>query len=110
MQKWEYCAIGRLQWGRGKDDEGDTTAIFPGPESKASLAFMTSQGIKVSHVIHSSDELGRTIASLGADGWELTGCGSVGTGSVGGGGTSVHMSIGGEVDFYHFLYFKRPKE
>ena len=110
MQKWEYCAVGPIDTGstRGDPTEGvmgmlfaPTTARFPGPAYQATLVFMKREGLTPPRAIDSPDDLARTVAALGDDGWELVGCGTRGN----------HTGFDKkDLRLEHFLYFKRPKE
>jgi len=78
MQKWEYCAIVNISTNNEK-----LSTYYPG------IWHFTDLGIQVSR-IHSpeADEVAKTIAQLGEQGWEM----------VGAGNTS---------NSFHTLYFKR---
>ena len=79
MQKWEYCAIVGISRNNEK-----LFPYYPG------IWHFTDLGIQASR-IHSpeADEVAKTIAQLGEQGWEMVGAGNVS-------------------DNYHTLYFKRP--
>jgi hypothetical protein len=82
MQKWEYCAVGPV-------------AFAPeGPAGyDAVLAAFSAARLKSTD----TDEIARTIARLGEEGWEMVGCGDIGP---------RPLSTG----IMHYLYFKRPKQ
>jgi hypothetical protein len=82
MQKWEYCAIAGVH---ASIPEADLYALFP------TLQIFSKEGTKYKEISKDDpDDLGKIIADLGEQGWEMVGCGSVGNGGT------------------HALYFKRP--
>jgi hypothetical protein len=78
MQKWEYCAIVGIRWGQNKKN---LWAYYP------NLWQFTTEGHKETKI--ADPELGKTIAQLGEQGWELTGVGLL-------------------KEEQNILYFKRP--
>jgi hypothetical protein len=80
MQKWEYCAVVGVRRFNHKLDPS-----FPG------VWHFTELGIQATQIKGpEADEVAKTIAQLGEQGWEMVGAGSTGEGS------------------FHILYFKRP--
>lgn len=83
MQQWEYCAIHGMQV---PVTGGAGPVVRNGSVWKFSV-----HGVDVRKINgDQSTETAKLIASLGHDGWEMVGCGSLAAGSV--------------------IYFKRPKQ
>ncbi len=85
MQKWDYCMVGPIRSAENRID-----GQYP------HLTHFTERGVDSVRIRAPMDKstdysLAKTIAELGAEGWELVGCGNV----------AVDM---------HFLYFKRPRQ
>jgi hypothetical protein len=81
MQKWEYCAIVGIR----RADDG-LNPYRPG------IWHFTELGIQSTRIEKpEADEVAKTIAQLGEQGWEMVGAGSTVEGSQ------------------HVLYFKRPR-
>lgn len=87
MQQWEYCMVGPI---RSNDNKFD--GAYP------QLTHLTDKGVDSVRIRPPMTgergldySLAKTIAELGAEGWEMVGCGNV----------AVDM---------HFLYFKRPRQ
>jgi hypothetical protein len=81
MQSWEYCAIVGVAVTSG----GRLLA-----DQERSIHFFTERGVRMVKVnVDDQNALAQAIAGLGADGWELVGCGNTGLED-------------------HVLYFKRP--
>ena len=87
MQRWEYMVVGPIKFGS-----------MSGWDAYYANAYaITPDGARSLGLNDSGDErsaLATTIARLGEDGWEMTGCGTVG---------DEHRLV-------HYLYFKRSKE
>ncbi|MBI2304537.1 MAG: hypothetical protein HYU86_07305 [Chloroflexi bacterium] len=83
MSKWEYCAV----VGIGKLTR-DLNPYYP------AIWHFTAEGVQVIQIKgKEAAEVGRTIARLGEEGWEMVGCGTE----------------GGDNSSHHVVYFKRPK-
>lgn len=80
MQEWEYCAIvGVSRYDRN---------LNPGYPA---LWYFTASGVDIVEIAGQEEaaDVARAVAELGAQGWEMVGCGN----------TS---------QFHHAIYFKRP--
>ena len=88
MQKWEYCTLGPIEY--------SSTSWKWIPNEPTRIVFTRKgakeEGFKIDEegaLKDVQDEVAGVLASLGEQGWEMVGCGSV-------------FAAG------HFLYFKRP--
>lgn len=87
MPKWEYCVLESMSSVQDHQDTG---------KQKNEIYLLTEDGPKL--VLNRQGvpkgqwglAIGKLLARLGDEGWELVGCGSTG-------------------QAYHSLYFKRPK-
>jgi hypothetical protein len=80
MQKWEYCAITGISLTSG----GRLLA-----NRERTIHYFNERGVRIVNVnVEDPDSLALAIAGMGAEGWEMVGCGNVGSDS-------------------HMIYFKR---
>ena len=91
MSKWEYCAVVGL---RKPLSNRQLDPKYP------AIWYFTPSGVVINEITGGkgleTKEIGRVIANLGEQGWEMVGCANV----VEGGSNSTDSS--------HCLYFKRP--
>ena len=81
MQNWEYCAVAGVSLSSG----GRLLADW-----ERTIHYFDEKGVRTVNVnVEDPDALALTIAGMGADGWEMVGCGNVGPDN-------------------HIIYFKRP--
>jgi hypothetical protein len=78
MSTWEYCAVVEIRSG-GKE-------LSPMPPA---IWYFTTTGVQVVD-IQGKQEVAQTIAHLGAEGWEMVGCGN-----VAGGGQALYFKRAG---------------
>jgi hypothetical protein len=83
MQKWEYCAI--------LDVTGAAFSDKIGTYYKNGIQFFTPTGVITRELNRTNRGFSEAIARLGEEGWEMSGCGTSGSGS-------------------HHIYFKRHIE
>lgn len=84
MQKWEYCVIGKIT--NGRLDVSNPVAYRITNKGFELMSDFRNRQKGISELA----AVGQFIAQLGEDGWEMTG-------------------VGNASEFYHCLYFKRPK-
>jgi hypothetical protein len=87
MQKWEHCCVGPIKESSGWKGHYPKLSFFE-PDG------LEEESIKASGGSTEEDVLAATIARLGEEGWEMVGCGTLGSGQ------GINM---------HYLYFKRPQ-
>jgi hypothetical protein len=81
MQNWEYCAVAGVTISSG----GRLHAA-----RERTIHYFNERGVRIVNVnIEDENALGLAIAGMGAEGWEMVGCGNTGPDN-------------------HILYFKRP--